>query len=249
MKSARNRREVSSTRLALLNSGRCETNTLIEATAMDIGVLVRNSFPRLNAQDTASLSDPHSLGLTKRMRIAGALCSHSYTRDELQSLATASSDTARGIVCFALAKSAEGLDRLLNAIKPLASDHHFAVKEWAWLAARDWISSDIVHAIESLESWATDEDENLRRFASEGTRPRGVWSKHIPALKQTPEIALPILTPLLDDESRYVQDSVGNWLNDAAKSQPKWVMDFVERAENAGRIVPHRLKRRALRSL
>ncbi len=93
---------------------------------------------------------------------------------------------------------------------------------------RESLSHQLDQSIEYLTEWAKSGDENIRRFSVESIRPRGVWTKHIELLKQEPERALPILNLLKSDPSTYVQDSVGNWLNDSSKTQPNWVTNLCD---------------------
>lgn len=87
-----------------------------------------------------------------------------------------------------------------EAIKPFASDEHFGVREEAWSAMHETILENLKESIAILSKWSEEKDLNLRRFASESTRPRGVWTKHINELKESPDLALSILKPLKSDE-------------------------------------------------
>src|SRR5690606_14578766 len=65
--------------------------------------------------------------------------------------------------------------------------------------------------------WCDDSDEHVRRLASEGIRPRLPWGGHLKAMQLNPEPVITLLNRLKDDDSRYVQKSVGNKLNDISK--------------------------------
>jgi 3-methyladenine DNA glycosylase AlkC len=243
--------DIAPDRLALLNGGSVEAATLTECLAVDFAALLRAALPDLGEDAALKLEAEATTGISRRMALAARLILDRLGPTAMDRLRGHPSDTVRGWVCFMVSAigSATVSDRLAM-IRPLADDRHFGVREWAWLAVRPHLAADLENAVALLSVWATDPSERLRRFASEATRPRGVWCAHIGTLKQHPETALPILEPLRADPASYVQDSVGNWLNDAAKDRPEWVRALCERwtRESPGPATS-RICKRALRSI
>lgn len=229
----------------LLQSGTAETVNLMEQMAIDMGALLTTLWPHLVSRAPA-LRDG---GLLARMRHGGRVLLEEFGTRTFEIGCTHPSDTVRGWAAMAIGCMKEwGLERQLHEARAFANDNHFAVREWAWLAVRPSICAQPLLAIESLRPWAHDPSPYIRRFASEATRPRGVWSAHIPLLKESPSYGAPVLELLKNDRTRYVEDSVANWLNDAAKSQPLWVRELCDRwlQQDEGAA---RLCRRAMRSI
>lgn len=250
MPGARRIAEVTPEHLAALEAGTAETRTLAEALAIDLGRLARQALPGLGEAALARLSAKAGEGITRRMALAGTLCLEAFGPAGLPRLAAHPSDTVRGIACFALGAAADlPPEDALAAVRPLADDAHFGVREWAWLALRPRIAAALPEAVALLARWTEEPSANLRRFASEATRPRGVWCAHIAALKREPALGLPILAPLRRDPARYVQDSVGNWLNDAAKDNPAWVRGVIGQWTAEPEPVAPRIATAALRSV
>jgi len=238
-------------RLALLNEGVAEAATLTECLAVDFAALMGTAFPDIGETAVAALRHAAGEGITRRMALAAQLILAWRGMSVLDPMRDHPSDTVRGWACFMIG-TVEGWtlsDRLVG-LRPFADDSHFGVREWAWLAVRPHIAADLDTAIAQLSPWTAAPSERLRRYASEATRPRGVWCAHIGALRQRPEQALPILEPLRADPAPYVQDSVGNWLNDAGKDRPDWVRSLCARWAVESTIpATARICKRALRSL
>lgn len=230
---------------AALDAGTRASTTLAEALAVDMAALLASLDAGPEA--VARLRAAAGQGVVARMALAAALLADR----PLAPLLDHPSDTVRGWGAFVIgARPGLGLPARLALIRPLAADAHFGVREWAWLALRPHIAADPAGAIALLAPWTAEADANLRRFASEATRPRGVWCAHLPALRRDPAMGLPILSPLRADPARYVQLSVGNWLNDAAKDRPDWVTALAaDWAKGGGGAATARILARGLRSL
>lgn len=115
-----------------------------------------------------------------------------------------------------------GLDDFDISMKALRFFTRFGSAEFA---VRPFLLRDLKRTLAVMEEWAGDENEHVRRLASEGCRPRLPWAARIPSLIKDPSPVTPILERLKSDPSLYVRKSVANHLNDIAKDHPDWVLD------------------------
>jgi 3-methyladenine DNA glycosylase AlkC len=244
--------EIPKSTLDGLNRGELEAVTLVEMLSVHHGKLLRAVAADAPKQLHQAMDDVMTLKITGRMKQAGSILLTYFGLDEgLRRCLAHRSDTVRAWAAFMVGE-AEGLslsDRL-SRIAVLADDPNAGTREWAWLALRKHIDAELLKAIKLLTRWTQDPSPNIRRFASEATRPRGVWCAHLPLLKKEPSLGLPILEPLHNDDAKYVQNSVANWINDAGKSQPEFARELCRewRARSPGKSTA-RICQRALRSL
>ena len=99
----------------------------------------------------------------------------------------------------------------------------------AEFAIRPFLVEDYQAVMPYLFDWASDEDENVRRLVSEGTRPRLPWGMKLEVFIQDPTPMLPLLEQLKDDPSETVRRSVANHLNDISKDNAEITLDIAER--------------------
>jgi len=243
-----------------LNEGRIETITLVEWLAIDVATLARRALGdagidgparRAILERAERLREEGVVARTKGMGVAlhEALRSHPRRAVLLEALARHRSDMVRGWAAAAeAADPALTLPQRLSRCRRYAADSAGSVRECAWDTIRPHVAAHLHRGLALLEAWVRDPDPNVRRCAVEATRPRGVWTAHIEALKRDPEPALILLEPVRADGSRYVQRAVGNWINDASRTRPGWARALgarwlrESRTEETRWIVRHALR-------
>lgn len=109
-------------------------------------------------------------------------------------------------------------------------DHSFAAmreltqKFTAEFAVRPFIIKNQTKALKELKLAAKSKNTHLRRWASEGSRPRLPWGERLHQLVKNPLPTIEILEILKFDPELYVRKSVSNHLNDIAKDHPMLVI-------------------------
>ncbi|WP_109301440.1 DNA alkylation repair protein [Aquimarina sp. AU474] len=237
-KGARSLKDINAEVIEYLNKGIIETKNLMEWLATDQLVLLKIILKEIDKNEWFSdfeiavnaQKKPTSNSNTKIIGETFGLLTTDATI--YNTLKTHTSDIVRCWSCWAQSTQQDTVPDLLNVMKPYIADTHFGVREVVIFASKERMIEDLDTAILILSKWTGDVDENIRRYVVEALRPVGVWTKKISAFQDDPSKGLQLITPLKSDASKYVRDSVGNWLNDASKSQPEWVQSVCNKWKN-----------------
>ena len=136
-----------------------------------------------------------------------------------------------------------GLDHFDRSLDALAWLTRFSSSEFA---IRPFLARDLKKVMDYMYRLADSEEEWVRRFSSEGCRPRLPWAQAVPELKKDPSPILPILEKLKNDPSETVRRSVANNLNDISKDHPELVVETCRRwkgtSSETDKLIKHALR-------
>jgi 3-methyladenine DNA glycosylase AlkC len=93
---------------------------------------------------------------------------------------------------------------------------------------RPFINSHGTKIYKKLYTHLDHPSEHVRRWLSEGTRPRLPWGEKLSLAIENPAHGLKILEKLKWDSSLYVRKSIANHLNDIAKDHPSVVIKTLD---------------------
>jgi 3-methyladenine DNA glycosylase AlkC len=117
-----------------------------------------------------------------------------------------------------------GLDHPDLSLKAL---YELTSKFTGEFAVRPFIRKSQIETLAQLEKWATDKNYHVRRWVSEGTRPRLPWGLRLQALVKDPAPTIKLLEILKYDSELYVRKSVANHLNDISKDHPEMLVKLL----------------------
>jgi len=118
-----------------------------------------------------------------------------------------------------------GLDDFENSMQALEV---FTIDSSSEFAIRQFILKDEEKTMKQMQTWAYSKNEQIRRLASEGCRPRLPWAMALNRFKKEPSKVFEIIEILKNDKSKYVMKSIANNLNDISKDHPKLLINFVK---------------------
>jgi len=93
---------------------------------------------------------------------------------------------------------------------------------------RPYIEKYPNRTMNQIAKWTDHDNFHIRRLASEGIRPRLPWAKKLQGFIDDPQEVLTILESMKDEETRFVQKSIANCLNDILKDNPEIAKQIIE---------------------
>lgn len=169
------------------------------------------------------------LALKQRMRKITLALGQTLPNDYLSALhilLTLGNDAQKGLfVLFPDFVEVYGQDHWEESVAALA---YFTKGSTSEFAVRPFLKKDPERMMKQMHKWALDEDEHVRRLASEGCRPRLPWGEALTEFKKKPEPVIDLLEKLKKDPSKYVRKSVANNLNDLSKDHPYKVLQIAK---------------------
>ncbi len=118
-----------------------------------------------------------------------------------------------------------GVDHYQVSIDALGFFTRYSSSEFA---IRPFIIKNPKATMATMLQWSLDDNEHVRRLATEGCRPRLPWAMALPDFKKDPGLILPILENLKSDPSLYVRKSVANNINDITKDNPTIAIELLK---------------------
>ena len=128
---------------------------------------------------------------------------------------------ARSLATFIFGRLAANSNQTIEFLKRhVSQDNDWRVQE-ILAKAFDRYCADVGYeqALPVIKEWLADSSPNVRRAVTEGLR---IWTGR-PFFRDHPEVAIRLLSQLRNDESEYVQKSVGNALRDISKKHKELV--------------------------
>lgn len=206
--------------------------------------------PAFDAERFVELAtaDLDALGIMQRMRLAAEAFDRTLPEDyetALDILGRMAPRIGHGFVAitlceFVVLRGMDDFDRSLEAL------HLFTRYGSGEFAIRHFLKADLARTLTTMRRWTNDDNEHVRRLASEGSRPRLPWSFQLREVVADPSLTMPMLETLMADPSPYVRKSVANHLNDISKDHPDWLVEQLSRwprgDERTQWIVRHALR-------
>ena len=93
-------------------------------------------------------------------------------------------------------------------------------------AIRDLLNARPERALSQMTAWTRDENEHVRRLATEGSRAYLPWARRVPWLIENPLATRSILDATYRDATDYVRRSAANHLNDLSRVDPGAVTEI-----------------------